>query len=156
MSRSSRVRVSRLDRMSFADDADKLFDRVRVRRWLAPLARFRRKAISILGNGLCRLAKPPQPFEHATPENFAAPRFAKVPTVLAARQPYQRTHSCRGQARGTVWPFLPFVAGCFAKTMIPTREFIRAGARASRWRTPSSNRSAKARRSSPLRVAASA
>jgi hypothetical protein len=48
------------------------------------------------------------------------------------------------------------LAGCFAKTMVPTREFNRAGARASLWRTPSSSRSAKARRSSALRVAARA
>ena len=34
-------------------------------------------------------------FSCVTPGNSAAPRFAKVPTVLAARQPYQRTHSCR-------------------------------------------------------------
>jgi hypothetical protein len=51
--------------MSFADDADKLFNRVHVARRFAPLARFRNNAIGILGNGPCLIAQPEQPFEHA-------------------------------------------------------------------------------------------
>jgi hypothetical protein len=51
--------------MSLADDADKLSNRVHAARRFAPLARVFNDAVSILGDGLCLLAQPAQPFEHA-------------------------------------------------------------------------------------------
>jgi hypothetical protein len=51
--------------MSLADDADKLFNRVPRRTTVRPSRSMSRRCGGVHSNGLCLLAQPAQPFEHA-------------------------------------------------------------------------------------------
>jgi hypothetical protein len=57
---------ARIVQMRFANNADKLCNRVEVGRRLDLIARFRHDAVSVICSARCRLQSLAQPLEHAT------------------------------------------------------------------------------------------